>query len=178
MELIKKYFPKLTELQYAQFEALESQYKDWNAKINVISRKDIDHLYERHILHAMVMLKIISFKKGAKVLDLGTGGGIPGIPLAILYPQTQFTLLDGRKKKITVVNGIASALDLKNVTGVAGRAEELKDEKFDFVVARGVASLDKLLALYKARTPGRLISVFGATGGGRYGCVAGLGRRA
>ncbi len=145
MELIKKYFPNLTELQYAQLEALGAQYRDWNSKINVISRKDIDHLYERHILHAITLKKIISFKEGGDVLDLGTGGGIPGIPLAILFPETNFTLLDGRGKKITVVNEIASALDLKNVRGLQGRAEEIKDEKFDFVVARGVASLDKLL---------------------------------
>jgi 16S rRNA (guanine527-N7)-methyltransferase len=145
MELIKKYFPNLTELQYAQLEALGPQYRDWNSKINVISRKDIDHLYERHILHALTLKNIISFKEGADVLDLGTGGGIPGIPLAILFPETNFTLLDGRGKKITVVNEIAGALDLKNVTGIHGRAEELKNKKFDFVVARGVASLDKLL---------------------------------
>ena len=149
MELIKKYFPNLTELQYAQLEALEPQYRDWNSKINVISRKDIDHLYERHVLHALTLKKIITFKKGRDVLDLGTGGGIPGIPLAILFPETNFTLLDGRGKKITVVNEIAAALDLKNVTGIHGRAEELKNKKFDFVVARGVASLDKLLGWSK-----------------------------
>lgn len=145
MEIINKYFTKLTPLQAERFAALGPLYTEWNEKINVISRKDIDALYERHILHAMALSNVIKFKAGADILDLGTGGGIPGIPLAILFPETNFTLLDGRGKKITVVNEIAAALDLKNVTGIHGRAEEIKKTKFDFVVARGVAGLDKLL---------------------------------
>lgn len=144
MELIDKYFTGLTELQRERLTMLKPLYMEWNEKINTISRKDIENLYERHILHALGLLKVLRFEAGSDILDLGTGGGIPGIPLAIMMPDVQFKLIDGRGKKIIVVNEIISALDLKNVKGEHKRAEELKGEKFDFVIARGVATIDKL----------------------------------
>ncbi len=144
MELILKHFPDLTEVQIAQMEQLGPLYRDWNEKINVISRKDIDHLYAHHILHALGIPKVVKFRTGASILDLGTGGGLPGIPLAILYPNVQFTLIDGTRKKIKVVEEIASAIGLENVEARHIRAEELKG-RFDFVVCRAVASLDKLV---------------------------------
>ncbi len=143
MELIREYFPKLTEKQMQQFTQLEELYTDWNSKINVISRKDIDNLYERHILHSLAIAKFIKFRTGSKIVDLGTGGGFPGIPLAILFPNVQFTLIDGTGKKITVVNAVAEAIGLDNAVGIQARAEELK-MRFDFVVTRAVATLDKL----------------------------------
>lgn len=143
MEEIKKYFPDLTELQISQFEQLGDLYREWNEKINVISRKDIDNLYIHHILHSMAIAKVIKFKPNAHVLDLGTGGGLPGIPLAILFPKTQFVMIDGRNKKIIVTNEIINALNLPNAKAEKIRAEEIK-QKFDFVVCRGVAKLDKL----------------------------------
>jgi 16S rRNA (guanine527-N7)-methyltransferase len=120
-------------------------YQEWNAKINVISRKDIDNLYVHHVLHAMAIAKFINFKSGTKVLDLGCGGGFPGIPLAIFFPHVQFHLIDGTKKKITVVNEVANALGLENCKGEQIRAEESKGAKYDFVVTRAVATVDKLL---------------------------------
>ncbi len=143
MELIKKYFPQLNAKQLEQLEQLGPLYEEWNQKINVISRKDIENLYPHHILHAMALAKIVQFVPNASVLDLGTGGGLPGIPLAILFPETQFTLVDGTRKKITVVSAIAEALRLENVVALHARAEELK-QQFDFVVCRAVASIDKL----------------------------------
>jgi len=143
MELIREYFPKLTEKQIDQFTQLEELYVDWNSKINVISRKDIDNLYERHILHSLAIAKFIKFRTGSKIVDLGTGGGFPGIPLAILFPNVSFTLIDGTRKKITVVNAVAEAIGLENAVGLQARAEELK-MRFDFVVTRAVATLDKL----------------------------------
>lgn len=143
MEKILQYFPKLTAEQKDHFSRLGELYKDWNQKINVISRKDIDQLYVHHVLHSLSISKFMPFAPGTRVLDLGTGGGFPGIPLAILYPETHFTLIDGTRKKITVVNEVATALGLKNVTGMQMRVEELKD-KFDFVVTRAVAKMDKL----------------------------------
>ena len=143
MELIREYFPKLTEKQDQQFTQLGELYADWNSKINVISRKDIENLYERHILHSLAIANFIKFRTGSKIVDLGTGGGFPGIPLAILFPNVNFTLIDGTRKKITVVNAVAEAIGLENAVGLQVRAEELK-MRFDFVVTRAVATLDKL----------------------------------
>lgn len=144
MEIILKYFPGLTTLQIEQLQQLGPLYREWNEKINVISRKDIDNLYEHHILHALAIAKVISFRKDAEILDLGTGGGLPGIPLAILFPAARFTLIDGIRKKIRVVEAIRQALDLQNVKARHIRAEELK-QRFDFVVCRAVAGLEKLI---------------------------------
>ena len=145
MELIKNYFPQLSEQQYEQLRQLGLLYQNWNNKINVISRKDIDHVYDHHILHAMAIARFVRFQPGAKILDLGTGGGLPGLPMAILFPETNFRLIGGIRKKITVVKAIKEELGLKNVVAQHVRAEELK-ERFDFVICRAVASLDKLFA--------------------------------
>jgi 16S rRNA (guanine527-N7)-methyltransferase len=146
MYFLDKYFPNLTAEQHARFEQLVPLYTEWNAKINVISRQDIENLEEHHVLHSLAVAKIVQFKPEAHLLDLGTGGGFPGIPLAIFFPETTFTLVDGTGKKIRVVQEIANALDLKNVTAMHARAEELKmNGQFDFVLSRGVATLDKLL---------------------------------
>ncbi|HKG06164.1 MAG TPA: 16S rRNA (guanine(527)-N(7))-methyltransferase RsmG [Pedobacter sp.] len=138
--LIQKYFKELTELQIKQFDQLYDLYSFWNAQINVISRKDIDELYERHILHSLGIAKFCNFTAGTKVLDVGTGGGFPGIPLAILFPETQFHLVDSIGKKIKVVTEVAVALDLKNVRASHLRAEQVID-KYDFVVSRAVTRL-------------------------------------
>ena len=139
-KIISKYFPELTEIQQSQFDQLFELYFFWNAQINVISRKDIELLYERHILHSLAIAKIYSFLPKSQVLDVGTGGGFPGIPLAILFPNTQFTLVDAIGKKIKVVNHIAEGVGLKNVTAFHCRADQL-NQKFDFVVSRAVTSL-------------------------------------
>ena len=143
MDIILKYFPKITSKQIEQFKALESLYADWNAKINVISRKDIDYLYEKHVLHSISIAKFISFSKGTKVLDFGTGGGLPGIPLAILFPEAKFTLCDSVEKKILVAESISQSLGLMNIDFVVGRVEDL-NEKFDFITSRAVSSLEKI----------------------------------
>lgn len=144
MQSIKRYFPQLTDHQMKQFEALVPFYEDWNQKINVISRKDIEHLEVHHVLHSLAIVKMVSsFKPGTTVLDLGTGGGFPGIPLAIFFPKVEFLLIDGTGKKIKVVQAAIEELGLKNVTAMQKRAEELK-QSFDFVVTRAVADLDKL----------------------------------
>lgn len=144
ISLIWKYFPSLTGRQREQIAQLGPLYEEWNARINVISRKDIGNLYERHVLHSLAIARVIGFSKGAKVLDLGTGGGFPGIPLAILYPETRFVLVDGTGKKIQVVSAVAEALGLENVDARHSRAEEVK-EAFDFVTTRGVATLEELM---------------------------------
>jgi 16S rRNA (guanine527-N7)-methyltransferase len=145
-DLISRYFPKLTEAQIAQFEQLGSLYLDWNSKINVISRKDIDNLYERHILHSLAIAKIIEFRTGTKIMDAGTGGGFPGIPLAILFPEVHFHLIDSTAKKLTVVQNIADETGLKNITVEHSRLEDHR-EIYDFVVSRAVASMDAIVRL-------------------------------
>jgi 16S rRNA (guanine527-N7)-methyltransferase len=146
MDLIRHYFPNLTETQYAQFEQLVPLYTEWNAKINVVSRQDIENLTERHVLHALAIARYFQFKPGAALLDLGTGGGFPGIPLAIFFPEAQFSLVDGTGKKILVVSEVAQALGLQNVRAQHSRVEDLRaPQGFDFVLSRGVAPLDKLL---------------------------------
>jgi 16S rRNA (guanine527-N7)-methyltransferase len=150
MEQILKYFPDLTEIQRSQFERLEELYLFWNAQINVISRKDTEEFYERHVLHSLGIAKIMEFTPGSSVLDIGTGGGFPGIPLAILFPEVQFHLVDSIGKKIKVVNEVALALGLKNVRGTHARAEETK-EQFDFIVSRAVTAMPAFLPWTKGK---------------------------
>lgn len=151
MELIRKYFPEMNVEQQDQFAALEELYNTWNEKINVISRKDIDHLYEHHILHSLAIAKYDLFRDGMEVIDIGTGGGFPGIPLAIIFSEVKFTLLDSTAKKIHVVSEVAAALNLKNVIGVHARAEEHKGQ-YDLVVSRAVSSLKQTIAWTKHLT--------------------------
>lgn len=147
-ELIQKYFPELTEEQQRQIAALDALYRDWNAKINVISRKDIDQLYEHHVLHSMAIAKVLRFKPGTEILDFGTGGGFPGIPLAILFPECHFRLIDGTGKKIRVAQEVAQAIGLKNCEPVHLRGEEEKG-KYDFIVSRAVMPLPDLVKLMR-----------------------------
>ena len=144
MTIIQKYFTNLTERQVEQFAQLEALYNDWNAKINVISRKDIQNLYEHHVLHSLGIAKVVNFREGTTVMDLGTGGGFPGIPLAILFPETTFHLVDSIGKKVRVANEVATAIGLKNVTFSHARAEEIK-ERYDFVVTRAVMPMVDLV---------------------------------
>lgn len=145
IEAVKEHF-SLTALQFQQFAALDALYRDWNGKINVISRKDIDNLYEHHILHSLAIVKVLPFQPQSKILDVGTGGGFPGIPLAILFPQCEFTLIDGIGKKVRVAQEVATAIGLTNVTCIQERAEDEKG-KFDFVVSRAVMPLPDLVRL-------------------------------
>ena len=148
MKLIQKYFKDLTEEQLEQLNKLELLYKDWNSKINVISRKDIDELYLRHVLHSLSIAKLISFKNNTKLLDIGTGGGFPGIPLAILFPNCNFHLVDSIQKKINVVNIVVKELELKNVKTSCCRAELVKD-KYDFVISRAVTNMKDFVSWIK-----------------------------
>lgn len=148
MELIIKYFPSLTEKQKEQFAALYDLYTDWNSKINVISRKDITNLYEHHVLHSLGIARFMKFADGSHVMDLGTGGGFPGIPLAILFPEVQFHLVDSIGKKVRVATEVATAIGLQNVTFRHCRAEEEK-QKFDFIVSRAVMPLTDLLKIIR-----------------------------
>jgi 16S rRNA (guanine527-N7)-methyltransferase len=148
MEEILNYFPDLTDLQRQQFQQLETLYHDWNSKINVISRKDIDELYVKHVLHSLAIAKIQKFEPGTYVLDVGTGGGFPGIPLAILFPETRFYLIDVILKKINVVKAVAEALQLQNVKAEQIRAENVKGD-FDFIVSRAVTNMPDFVSWIK-----------------------------
>ena len=148
IDIIKKYFPSLTTEQEEQFNALNALYHEWNAKINVISRKDIDNLYEHHVLHSLAIAKVINFRDGTNVLDFGTGGGFPGIPLAILFPEANFKLIDGTGKKVRVAQEVASAIGLTNVLPAHLRGEEEKG-KFDFIVSRAVMPIPDLMKIIK-----------------------------
>ena len=148
MELILKYFPHLTSEQVRQLTALDALYHEWNEKINVISRKDIDNLYEHHVLHSLAIANALRFREGTQVLDFGTGGGFPGIPLAILFPESRFTLIDGTGKKILVVKAISEAIGLENVTAKHLRGEEERG-RYDFIVSRAVMPLPDLVKIVR-----------------------------
>ncbi|MGZ5191631.1 MAG: 16S rRNA (guanine(527)-N(7))-methyltransferase RsmG [Flavisolibacter sp.] len=144
MEILLKYFSEFTPKQIEQFNALEELYKEWNAKINVISRKDIDSLYEKHVLHSLSIAAVFDFPPGTEIIDIGTGGGFPGIPLAIFFPETKFHLVDSINKKLKIIEEVKSAIGLNNVTTEHIRAEDIKNRKFDFAVSRAVAPLKDL----------------------------------
>ena len=148
MDLIQKYFPELSDVQKQQFEALQGVYEDWNSKINVISRKDIQALYLKHVLHSLAIAKVQKFKPNTQILDVGTGGGFPGIPLAILFPQTKFHLVDSIQKKVNVVSAVTQTLKLKNVTASHLRAEAVEG-RFDFVVSRAVTTMPNFVKWVK-----------------------------
>lgn len=150
MELILKYFPDLTEQQIEQFEALLPLYKEWNAKINVISRKDIDELYLRHVLHSLAISKVMPFANGSSILDVGTGGGFPGVPLAILFPECQFHLVDSINKKLKVIKGVVDALSLENIKTTHSRVEAI-NEQYDFIVSRAVTSMPEFTKWVKGK---------------------------
>ena len=159
MEIVLKYFSDFTPLQLQQMQKLGEVYKEWNEQINVISRKDIDSIYEKHVLHSLAIAAVFEFQPGTQIVDLGTGGGFPGIPLAIFFPEVRFHLTDSIGKKIKVVNEVVQALELKNVTTQHTRTEEIMERKFDFVISRAVAPLKDLwkwsLPILKAKGQGK-----------------------
>jgi 16S rRNA (guanine527-N7)-methyltransferase len=150
MHLLLKYFPELSDVQLHQFRALQGLYEDWNSKINVISRKDIESLYLRHVLHSLSIAKLIQFKEGSKILDIGTGGGFPGIPLAILFPDVEFHLVDSINKKLNVVNGVVGSLGLVNIKTTHSRAESVQGN-YDFIVSRAVTTMPDFVSWVKNR---------------------------
>lgn len=150
MDLILKYFPDLSEMQIKQFEALEGLYKDWNSKINVVSRKDIEELYLRHVLHSLAIAKVINFTNNSSILDVGTGGGFPGVPLAILFPECKFHLVDSINKKLKVINAVCEAIELTNVKTTHSRVEAI-DETFDFIVSRAVTAMPEFTKWVKGK---------------------------
>ena len=150
MELILKYFPDLSETQIEQFAALERLYKEWNAKINVVSRKDIDELYLRHVLHSLGIAKVVEFADDTSILDVGTGGGFPGVPLAIMFPNCQFHLVDSINKKLKVINAVCEAIDLTNVRTTHSRVEAI-DETYDFIVSRAVTAMPEFTKWVKGK---------------------------
>ena len=164
MEVIEKYFTEFSPHQLQQFQQLEALYKEWNEKINVISRKDIDSLYEKHVLHSLAIAAIFDFQPGTQICDLGTGGGFPGVPLAIFFPDVEFHLTDSINKKLNVVREVASAIGLKNITTQHTRTEQIENRKFDFVVSRAVAPLRDLwhwsLPILKAKGQGKSATAF------------------
>jgi 16S rRNA (guanine527-N7)-methyltransferase len=159
MELILKYFPNLTAHQIEQFSALEALYKDWNSKINVVSRKDIDDLYLRHVLHSLGIAKVVPFADDSLILDVGTGGGFPGVPLAIMFPNCNFHLVDSIHKKLKVINGVAEALDLQNIKTIHSRVEAI-DETFDFIVSRAVTAMPEFTKWVKGKIKRAQINAF------------------
>lgn len=164
MEIVRKYFTEFTPKQLQQLEQLAAVYKEWNDKINVISRKDIDSLYEKHVLHSLAIAAVFDFVPGTQICDLGTGGGFPGIPLAIFFPEVQFHLTDSINKKLKVVNEVATAIGLKNVSTQHTRTEQIENRKFDFVLSRAVAPLRDLwhwsLPILKAKGQGKSANAF------------------
>ena len=150
MHLIQKYFPNLSDVQLKQFEALQGLYEGWNSKINVISRKDIESLYLHHVLHSLSIAKLVTFKEGSKILDIGTGGGFPGVPLAILFPEVKFHLVDSINKKLKVVNGVAESLGLENIRTTHARAESIKGH-YDFIISRAVTTMPDFVGWIKNR---------------------------
>ncbi len=165
MELIQKYFTDFSEKQVEQFAALKNLYADWNSKINVISRKDMDNFYEHHVLHSLAIAAKFKFTKGMQVMDLGCGGGFPGIPLAILFPETDFHLVDSINKKLKVVTEISACIGLKNITTQHSRAEEIKSRKFDAVISRAVAPLKDLWHWSKPLIKKNKIAIAGVPNG-------------
>ncbi|MCQ2300389.1 MAG: 16S rRNA (guanine(527)-N(7))-methyltransferase RsmG [Bacteroidales bacterium] len=151
MDLILKYFPDLTERQKEQFAAMPTLYEDWNSKINVISRKDMENFVEHHVLHSLAIAKVQPFKSMAEILDVGTGGGFPGIPLAVMFPEARFLLVDSIGKKIKVVQAVADALDLKNVRAEHTRVEQIPEKDFDFIVSRAVTDLSQFVGWVRGR---------------------------
>jgi len=148
MELIEKYFPEISKEQHKKFQLLSENYAYWNEKINVISRKDMVNFYERHVLYSLAIHKLVSFKNGSRIIDIGTGGGFPGLPLAILCPESQFVLLDSIGKKLKVINEVSKELEINNITTVHSRAEQLNSQ-FDYIISRAVTSLPKFVKITK-----------------------------